>query len=574
MTGGSSGRESSRPPQEPTTQSTSEPPAADASNSGPTAPPQIDDTDPLAHSTSNGGVPLNAEPARQPSKSSLASPEKPKKKRSLLLVPSRSSSNNKQQALTTGARDVPQEESRQESGSGIAKRYREASRASSRRSRRTQAQDSTVAAEPKVATSEMAEPAKPEKKSKGSSKLFSILSCCGKSDADSEEPPLPAKKAVKPQSSHGRQSTPVEKAEVSAGESSTAESRDPNPFDEKAAMKAGANQRSSLTENEGKGALPEEAEGSALNKSDADKPPSLDHRPSSRRRPSRTSDVGPSDGTASHGHLSGSTVAETQEDDTPDQTATSSGHGSDQAQRDTDVAIAESDEGDDDTQVPHAPNETRHQLHKIPPPPPLDRDAGKHVPPVPMVNPDKQQWLLPPIQPRFQNRKCLVLDLDETLVHSSFKVLDRADFTIPVEIEGQYHNIYVIKRPGVDQFMKRVGELYEVVVFTASVSKYGDPLLDQLDIHNVVHHRLFRDSCYNHQGNYVKDLSQVGRDLRETIIIDNSPTSYIFHPQHAIPISSWFSDAHDNELLDLIPVLEDLAGSQVQDVSLVLDVTL
>jgi carboxy-terminal domain RNA polymerase II polypeptide A small phosphatase len=142
--------------------------------------------------------------------------------------------------------------------------------------------------------------------------------------------------------------------------------------------------------------------------------------------------------------------------------------------------------------------------------------------------------------------------------------------------------------------MKRVGELYEVVVFTASVSKvsfgvlvppgfqarltllkqYGDPLLDQLDIHKVVHHRLFRESCYNHQGNYVKDLSQVGRDLKDTIIIDNSPTSYIFHPQHAVPISSWFSDAHDNELLDLIPVLEDLAGSNVQDVSLVLDVTL
>ena len=34
--------------------------------------------------------------------------------------------------------------------------------------------------------------------------------------------------------------------------------------------------------------------------------------------------------------------------------------------------------------------------------------------------------------------------------------------------------------------------------------QYGDPLLDQLDIHHVVHHRLFRESCYNHQGNYVK----------------------------------------------------------------------
>ncbi|KAI5785890.1 HAD-like domain-containing protein [Geopyxis carbonaria] len=187
---------------------------------------------------------------------------------------------------------------------------------------------------------------------------------------------------------------------------------------------------------------------------------------------------------------------------------------------------------------------------------------------------ERQQWLLPPLRPEFEGKKCLVLDLDETLVHSSFKLLHQADFTIPVEIEGTFHNVYVIKRPGVDQFMKRVGELYEVVVFTASVSKYGDPLLDQLDIHHVVHHRLFRESCFNHQGNYVKDLSQLGRDLKDTIIIDNSPTSYIFHPQHAVPISSWFSDAHDNELLDLIPVLEDLATQDVKDVSLVLDVSL
>ncbi|KAI1459475.1 NIF-domain-containing protein [Annulohypoxylon moriforme] len=215
----------------------------------------------------------------------------------------------------------------------------------------------------------------------------------------------------------------------------------------------------------------------------------------------------------------------------------------------------------------------------VPPPPPGPIPITNPTPIAPEdasvdVEQGQTKYLLPPVEPHLKGRKCLVLDLDETLVHSSFKILHQADFTIPVEIEGNYHNVYVIKRPGVDQFMKRVGELYEVVVFTASVSKYGDPLLDQLDIHKVVHHRLFRESCYNHQGNYVKDLSQVGRDLKDTIIIDNSPTSYIFHPQHAVPISSWFSDAHDNELLDLIPVLEDLAGSNVQDVSLVLDVTL
>lgn len=175
---------------------------------------------------------------------------------------------------------------------------------------------------------------------------------------------------------------------------------------------------------------------------------------------------------------------------------------------------------------------------------------------------------------KFGNKKCLILDLDETLVHSSFKYLRTADFVIPVEIDNQVHHVYVIKRPGVDEFLEKVGKWFEVVVFTASVSKYGDPLLNKLDIHRSVHHRLFRDSCYNYQGNFIKNLSQIGRPLSECIIIDNSPASYIFHPEHSIPISSWFSDTHDNELLDLLPFLEDISKPNVDDVSKVLDIGL
>lgn len=177
--------------------------------------------------------------------------------------------------------------------------------------------------------------------------------------------------------------------------------------------------------------------------------------------------------------------------------------------------------------------------------------------------------LLGPISPEDEGRKCLVLDLDETLVHSSFKIIHQADFIVPVEIDNLTHNVYVIKRPGVDEFLRRMGDLYEIVVFTASLSKYADPVLDMLDIHRVVRHRLFRESCYNHKGNYVKDLSQVGRDLTQTIIIDNSPASYIFHVNNAVPVSSWFNDPHDTELLDLIPFLDDLTG--VPDVTMVLD---
>ncbi|KAL7281766.1 hypothetical protein ACG7TL_005086 [Trametes sanguinea] len=177
--------------------------------------------------------------------------------------------------------------------------------------------------------------------------------------------------------------------------------------------------------------------------------------------------------------------------------------------------------------------------------------------------------LLPPVSPKHAGRKCLVLDLDETLVHSSFKAISQADYVVPVEIEYHWHNVYVIKRPGVDNFLKKMGEIYEVVVFTASLSKYADPVLDKLDVHRVVAHRLFRESCYNHRGNYVKDLSQLGRPIADTIIIDNSPASYIFHPNNAVPVSSWFNDPHDTELTDLCPFLADLG--QVDDVRGVLD---
>jgi len=168
-------------------------------------------------------------------------------------------------------------------------------------------------------------------------------------------------------------------------------------------------------------------------------------------------------------------------------------------------------------------------------------------------------YLLPPLPSELKNRKTLVLDLDETLVHSSFKPIPNADFIISIELDNVIHRVYVRKRPGVDTFLKAMGARFEMVIFTASLSKYADPVLDQLDIHQTIHTRLFREHCVQHYGNYVKDLSHLGRKLEHTVIIDNSPFSYMFQPDNAIPISSWFNDRNDRQLLDLIPVLEQLA---------------
>ena len=41
-------------------------------------------------------------------------------------------------------------------------------------------------------------------------------------------------------------------------------------------------------------------------------------------------------------------------------------------------------------------------------------------------------------------------------------------------------------------------------MFTASLAKYADPLLDILDRDHTVRVRLFREACVQHYGNYVK----------------------------------------------------------------------
>ncbi|XP_066349759.1 uncharacterized protein [Miscanthus floridulus] len=188
----------------------------------------------------------------------------------------------------------------------------------------------------------------------------------------------------------------------------------------------------------------------------------------------------------------------------------------------------------------------------------------KDLPDLSMVVPKFRPVLLPK-----QTRSCptmtLVLDLDETLVHSTLEHCEDADFTFPVHFNFREHTIYVRCRPYLKEFLERVASMFETIIFTASQSIYAEQLLNVLDPkRKLFRHRVYRESCVYVEGNYMKDLTVLGRDLTRVMIVDNSPQAFGFQLDNGIPIESWFDDPNDTELMKLLPFLESLVG--VEDV--------
>lgn len=217
-------------------------------------------------------------------------------------------------------------------------------------------------------------------------------------------------------------------------------------------------------------------------------------------------------------------------------------------------------------------------------------------------------------------KKKLVLDLDETLIHSISRSTSNSNnaqshlVEVKFQISGISTLYYVHKRPYCDLFLSKVSKWYDLVIFTASMKEYADPVIDWLEtsFRGKFTKRLYRNDCILRDGvGYIKDLSVVHgfsnhienrannennsneqnnnnennndnnnntndnssicsnniqypmqqNSLSEVILIDNSPVSYAMNVDNAIHVEGWISDPTDQDLLNLLPFLEALRYS-------------
>lgn len=163
--------------------------------------------------------------------------------------------------------------------------------------------------------------------------------------------------------------------------------------------------------------------------------------------------------------------------------------------------------------------------------------------------------LLPDPDPSFERPYTLCLSLDDMLIHSEWT---------------REHGWRVAKRPGMDYFIRYLSQYYELVLFTTQPFGMAEPVVRKLDPFRFIMWPLYREATKYEDGEIVKDLSYLNRDLSKVIILDTNASHVRKQPENAIVLNPWKGEAGDKELVALIPFLEYIHTMQYSDVRKIL----
>eukprot|EP01063_Lacrimia_lanifica_P021827 TRINITY_DN2940_c0_g1_i1.p1 TRINITY_DN2940_c0_g1~~TRINITY_DN2940_c0_g1_i1.p1 ORF type:complete len:241 (+),score=59.56 TRINITY_DN2940_c0_g1_i1:67-789(+) len=177
--------------------------------------------------------------------------------------------------------------------------------------------------------------------------------------------------------------------------------------------------------------------------------------------------------------------------------------------------------------------------------------------------PPDEVLIEPPGESDGPPKKTVVLDMDETLLHSVFASRRRrGNWAAEAEARRVRDEIFidwpdgyslqVYLRPGLDEFLKFVAAHFECILWTAGTKPYAEEILKVLDPHaKLFSHVIYRDRRWFKMARdgrgYVKDLSALGRSLKHTMLIENNALVCRFNWPNAIIVSDWVQSAFDTK---------------------------
>ena len=191
------------------------------------------------------------------------------------------------------------------------------------------------------------------------------------------------------------------------------------------------------------------------------------------------------------------------------------------------------------------------------------------------------------------DKKVLLLDLDETLIHADFKGIFLKDKNIKYDTMISFYSeeeeeeeeddaktkdddsdsnmtddenkdyskkkilfkVGIFLRPGVKEFLDEASKYFEIGIFTASVKEYADAVINYLDPENkYIKFRLYRNNCVIIGDSLtIKDLRILKNiKLKNVILVDNNIYSFASQLKNGILINSFINDKKDSELSSVL----------------------
>ena len=155
------------------------------------------------------------------------------------------------------------------------------------------------------------------------------------------------------------------------------------------------------------------------------------------------------------------------------------------------------------------------------------------------------QLILPKIDSK-KYKYTLVLDLDETLVHC----------------DKNSSNKFILKlRPGLIDFLQKMKKIFELILFSFGTTNYVESIIKVIEKNEkFFEYILDRNHGIYDNGDCIKNLNVLNRDLKNVIMIDDTSNYFKLHKDNGICVKPFFGDAQNdnNTLLVLGNILEKI----------------